>query len=65
MKHKWFENSRNEHVTVRICERCAMRKISRHEFEGGKPMHWVEFYRGSARVQCDGTPACEPARVEA
>lgn len=65
MKHKWFENSRTAHITVRICERCTMRKISRHEFEGGRAVHWPEFFRGTERIQCDGTPACEPVEVDA
>ena len=65
MRHKWFENSRVPDRTVRICERCGLIKVSRHEFEGGRPLHWIEFYRGSERVPGDGTPPCEPEQKEA
>jgi hypothetical protein len=65
MNHKWFENSRTHHTTVRICERCEIRKLSRHETENGKMIHWTEFYRGSERILCEATPKCEPQEVMA
>ena len=65
MKHKWFENSRNAHTTVRVCERCDLRKLSRHEMENGRMVHWQEFWRGTERLECEATPPCEPVEVDA
>lgn len=41
---------------------CGIVKVTRHEFEGGREVHWVEFYRGLDRVghRWQGTPVCEP-----
>ena len=65
MKHKWSLNSRTHDRTVRICERCGMRRISRHEMEGGRMLHWVEFYKGTERVKHHATPICEHVEVPA
>jgi hypothetical protein len=67
MKHKWTETSRTETRTVRICDHCGLRRITRHEFEIGGMKHWVEFWRGFDRIRLDGdrTPKCEPAGVDA
>jgi hypothetical protein len=39
--------------------------VSRHEYEGGRDRHWKEYFRGTERVECDKTPACEPVEVDA
>lgn len=47
--------------TEREClNRCGVVKVTRHEFDGGREVHWVEFWRGLDRVEADATPVCEP-----
>lgn len=60
-KHQWADKvvvSPNK--TERECLACGLVKASRREFEGGRDIYWVEFWRGLDRVKCDGTPPCEP-----
>lgn len=64
-RHSWEEKARDLHRTLRQCRRCELIKISRHEFEGPREVHWLEFWRGTERIECDGTPACEPQTAEA
>lgn len=33
-------------------------KVTRHEFEGGREVHWQEFWRDLDKIEGDGTPAC-------
>jgi hypothetical protein len=64
-RHKWEESSREPHRTVRTClNGCGVLKISRHEVENGRDIHWQEFWRGTDRI---GTvrPECVPIDVEA
>jgi hypothetical protein len=63
VKHRWDENARDENRTVRVCRNCGMFKITRHEHEAGRPVHWQEFWRGTDRVTHDATPPCEPAEA--
>lgn len=59
-RHRWGEPDRpDEHHTVRICLRCAMRRVSRHEGN----QHWSDYERADgAKVVVSGglTPGCEP-----
>jgi len=59
-RHRWGEPLRFERKTERECANCGLVKVTRHEFEGGQERHWTEFWRGLDRIECDGTPACEP-----
>lgn len=61
-RHRWAEKAV---ITANKSEReclngCGIVKVSRHEVEGGYERHWKEFYRGLDRIECNGTPACEP-----
>jgi hypothetical protein len=39
-------------------------KASRHEFEGGRDLHWKEYWRNLDRIDKDGkAPPCD-ARLE-
>lgn len=61
-KHHWADKvvvSPNK--SERECLACGIVKASRREFEGGRDIYWVEFWRGLDRVECHGTPPCEPA----
>lgn len=66
-RHHWGEKiviSVNK--TEREClDGCGIVKVTRHEQEGGRDLHWIEFWRGLDRIECDATPACEPVRADA
>jgi len=64
-RHRWSEPLRSEHKSERECIACGLIKVTRHESEGGRDVYWTEFWRGLDRIQCDGTPACEPGGVAA
>jgi hypothetical protein len=66
-RHKWGDKVRADDGSQsrKVCERCDMICVSRHEHEGGRDRHWKEFFRGTVRVECDKTPACEPVEVDA
>lgn len=60
-RHSWSDKvviSPNK--SERVCLHCGMVKATRHEVEGGHARHWQEFYRGLDRIECDGTPVCQP-----
>lgn len=68
MKHKWGGKTQFPlaHKTERTCTRgCGTTKVSRHESEGGRDVYWTEYWRGDARIFCEGTPACEPVTENA
>lgn len=60
-RHRWGDrNVISSNKTERDClNECGIVKVTRHEFEGGREQHWVEFWRGLERIQCAGTPVCE------
>lgn len=62
-RHQWGEAMRYEHSTTRMCLRCGLVKVTRHE-PNVRP--WVEFVRDCEPLGgSEGTPACEPvAAVE-
>lgn len=62
-RHKWGErNEISPQRTEYPCSRCGALKISRHEFEGGRELHWKEFWRGGVRLDQGGaTPRCDAA----
>lgn len=67
-KHRWGEkNVVSEHKTERECANgCGIVKVTRHESEGGREVHWVEFWRDLDRIEGEGTPVCDgPANAPA
>lgn len=62
-RHKWGErNEISPQRTEYPCRRCGALKVSRHEFEGGRELHWKEFWRAGVRLDRDGlTPPCDAA----
>jgi hypothetical protein len=67
MKHRWGDKVViSPHKSERDCANgCGIVKVTRHEFEGGRPTHWIEFWRGLDRIECQGTPVCERVGVDA
>lgn len=61
-RHRWGDKvvvSANK--TEREClNRCGIVKVTRHEFDRGRALHWIEFWRGLDRIEGDATPVCEP-----
>jgi hypothetical protein len=64
-RHRWGEKQVFPHKTERQCLNCGIVKVGRHEVEGGRDRYWTEFWRDLDRIECDGTPACEPVEVSA
>lgn len=67
MNHRWGKKLVvNANKTERECVNgCGIIKVTRHEVEGGRDLHWVEFWRGLDRIEGQRTPVCEPAEVDA
>lgn len=53
-RHSWGAPSRSEHKTERLCTKCGLVKVTRHE--GNE--HWVEFFKGWVKYPDDRTPPC-------
>lgn len=67
-RHRWGDAQRFPlaHKTERAClNGCGIVKVTRHEAEGGRDVHWQEFWRDGMRIACDGTPACEAVTADA
>jgi hypothetical protein len=64
-RHSWCDkNVVSAHKSERECRRCGMVKVTRHEFDGRRELHWQEFWRDLDRVDDGGsTPPCD-ARLE-
>lgn len=64
-RHQWALPVRFVHKTEQQCNRCALIKVTRHEYEGGRDLYWTEFWRDMEKVEhdCGKTPPCE-ARLE-
>jgi hypothetical protein len=66
MRHRWGDKTViSAQKTERECQNCGLIKVSRHEVEGGRDVYWTEFWRGLDRIECDGTPVCEPVKADA
>jgi hypothetical protein len=50
-RHKWSTPHKWPHKTERQCVRCEMVKVTRHETEGGREIHWTEFWRDLERAE--------------
>jgi len=61
-RHRWGERvvvSRNK--TERECQNgCGIVRVTRHEIDGGREVHWIEFWRDIDRIEGEGTPPCAP-----
>lgn len=63
MTHRWSDPARFYDRTLRHCRNgCGVVKITVHPPHG---FPWTEFWRGTDRIETEGTPACEPVRVGA
>ena len=67
MKHRWGEKTViSAHKTERECNNgCGIVKVTRHEIEAGRSVHWTEFWRGLERIEGEGTPTCETVKADA
>jgi len=65
MKHRWGDKIYFPLAGKTECEcrnGCGIVKVSRHECEGGRELHWTEFWRDAERIEGSGTPACKPVK---
>jgi hypothetical protein len=53
-RHQWGEPARFVYKTERVCLRCGLCKVTRHE----PASTWIEWWRGVDRIQTERTPAC-------
>lgn len=62
MKHRWADKAViSPHKTERECAHgCGIVKVTRHETEAGRAVHWVEFWRGLDRIEGEGTCTGRP-----
>lgn len=62
-RHRWGENLAvsAQKSERECCNGCGVVKVGRHEFEGGREIHWTEFWRGLERIEGDKTPPCTGA----
>lgn len=66
-RHSWSDRYPfDTHHTFRRCWNCGLMRITRHESEGGRDVHWVEWRRvGGVNFRSERTPACEAVEVAA
>lgn len=59
-RHSWGKPDRpDEHNIIRVCKRCGIRKVGRHE--GGE--HWSEYFTADGkRIDMKDTPICTGRR---
>ena len=71
-RHKWPEKGNRFFTSDRVpfhfkterdCKRCGMTKVTRHETQGTRDVHWVEFWRDGDQINSELTPMCD-ARFE-
>jgi hypothetical protein len=63
-KHKWGDPTRTALRTERVCARCGIIKVTRHD-AGRGAIPWTEFERDGGRLEGRGTPPCEAVAPEA
>lgn len=54
MKHRWGDPERTERRTERVCIRCDLMKVTRHE-----EIIWIEWQRDGVQIASDRTPPCD------
>lgn len=64
-RHRWGDPVRFPHKTERQCLKCPIVKVTRHEVDGVRETHWVEFWRGLDQVEGKATPPCVAREMEA
>ncbi|MFC0243659.1 MULTISPECIES: cytochrome C [Rhodopseudomonas] len=66
-RHRWGEPKRfPPFKTEREClNGCGIVKVTRHESEGPRDIHWQEFWRDGEQIRSAGTPVCEPVPAPA
>ncbi len=60
-RHRWPKDATviSPNKSEREClNGCGIVKVSRHETEGGRDVHWCEFWRGLDQIEGQGTPPC-------
>lgn len=57
-RHRWGDPSRDVYRTERVCQRCGLVKVTRHE---PAQLPWIEFERNGRLVGYAGgrTPPCD------
>jgi len=64
-RHRWGEKVRfGNYKSEKQCTRCELVMVSRHESEGGRAVHWKEYWRDEELISRDTLPLCD-ARLEA
>ena len=63
-RHKWGQRIEvSPHKSETECIRCDVVRVSRHEWEGGREIHWKEFWRDCELISSGGpTPPCDARR---
>jgi hypothetical protein len=59
-RHSWGEKVRLLHKSEQQCADCLVVKTTHHQHEGQRDIYWTEFYRGLDKIECTGTPPCQP-----
>ncbi|WP_439392357.1 hypothetical protein ACRQ5Q_22440 [Bradyrhizobium sp. PMVTL-01] len=60
-KHRWGDKVDYPlaHKSERECRNgCGVVKVHRHETEGGKDIHWVEYWRNGEMIPGGMRPTC-------
>jgi hypothetical protein len=53
-RHSWADPERFEHRTERLCWRCDLMKVTRHE-----QTCWTEWWRDGNQIVSERTPPCD------
>ncbi len=64
-RHRWGEKTRMAQKSEVQCLDCELMKATLKERNGRFVRYRVEFWRGTDRVECTATPACEKQVREA
>lgn len=57
-RHQWGPKMRYLHKSERVCLKCGIVKVSRHEVDGPRDLHWKEYWRGLDQIISHRTPPC-------
>lgn len=62
-RHEWGQPERFAHKTERQCLKCGLLKVTRHEAEGPRDVHWTEWWQGLDEIASRTTPSCREITV--
>lgn len=63
-RHRWGFKAVYPHKSEREClHGCGIVKVTHHQAEGGRDVHWTEFWRDGEKIEGEGTPACAPVQL--